>query len=84
MENQHDRKYVFDLVAGSIASVLSVPAANLSEDTSLSADLVVDSLLMYEIVIELEELFDARISDSDIDQIETLGDIVDSLLAKKD
>ena len=83
MENRHDRKQVFDLVAGSIATVLSVPADGLSEDTSLAADLVVDSLLMYEIVIELEELFDTRISDGDIDQIETLGDIVDSLLVKR-
>jgi acyl carrier protein len=84
MDIRHDRQYVFDLVAGSIATVLSVPAADLSEDTSLAADLVVDSLLMYEIVIELEEMFDARISDSDIDQIKTLGDIVDSLMSKRE
>ena len=84
MAEHRERSKVFEQVAGSISSVLSVSADNLSEDTSLTADLVVDSLLMYEIVIELEEIFDARISDNDIDRIETIGDIVDFLVSKKE
>jgi acyl carrier protein len=81
MAARRDRRQTFDKVAGSIASILSVPAEQLGEETSLSADLVVDSLLMYEIVIDLEEMFDTRISDSDIDRIETIGDIVDFILS---
>ncbi len=76
-----DRRQTFDKVAGSISSVLSVPVEQLGEDTSLTADLVVDSLLMYEIVIDLEDMFDTRISDSAIDRIETIGDIVDFIMA---
>ena len=84
MAERMERGKVFEQVAESISSVLSVSAGTLSEDTSLTADLVVDSLLMYEIVIELEEIFDARISDSDIDRIETIGDIVDFLVSEKE
>ena len=43
MAEHRERSKVFEQVAGSISSVLSVSADNLSEDTSLTADLVVDS-----------------------------------------
>lgn len=84
MAERRERGKIFEQVAESISSVLSVSADNLSEGTSLTTDLVVDSLLMYEIVIELEEIFDARISDNDIDRIETIGDIVDFLVSEKE
>ncbi|MBP7402758.1 MAG: acyl carrier protein [Clostridia bacterium] len=84
MAARQDRKEILSKTTACIASVLSVPAEPMNEDTSFTADLVVDSLLMYEIVIELEDLFDMRISDSDIDRIETIGDIVDFVLAYRD
>ncbi|NLN47088.1 MAG: acyl carrier protein [Clostridiaceae bacterium] len=84
MAESVDRQTVFEKVAAAVATVLSVPVDRIGEDSSFTADLVVDSLLMYEIVIDLEELFDTRISDNDIDQIETVSDVVDFIIARKD
>lgn len=84
MAESVDRQTVFEKVAAAVATVLSVPVDRIGEDSSFTADLVVDSLLMYEIVIDLEELFDTRISDNDIDRIETVSDVVDFIIARKD
>ena len=71
---------IFAEVARVIADVTGQPIENLKPGTSLLADLVLDSLSMYEIVIDLEERFDVQISDSDIDRVETIGDVVDFLV----
>jgi acyl carrier protein len=84
MGQTDDRRAVFEKVATAVAAVLSVPVERIGEDSSFTADLVVDSLLMYEIVIDLEELFDTRISDSAIDRIETISDVVDFIMVHKD
>ncbi len=84
MAQTDDRQAVFEKVATAVAAVLSLPVERIGEDSSFTADLVVDSLLMYEIVIDLEELFDTRISDSDIDRIETISDVVDFIMVQKD
>lgn len=84
MAESGNRQTVFEKVAATVATVLSVPVDRIGEDSSFTADLVVDSLLMYEIVIDLEELFDTRISDNDIDRIETVSDVVDFIIARKD
>lgn len=59
-----------------IAEVAGIPPANLTVYTDLLEDLELDSLALYEIVIELEEKYDLQISDEEIDKIKTIGDIV--------
>lgn len=76
MAKDHDNEKIYDIVTKTIATVLHCPVDQLSVHSSLSSDLSIDSLLMYEIVIELEEKFDARITDDDIDRVETIGDVV--------
>ena len=36
-----------------------------------------DSLAIFELAIELEEAFELRIPDEDIDDIKTIGDVID-------
>lgn len=57
-----------------IASVAGRDKQELNPGTSLIHDLELDSLALYEIVIELEELYDLRISDEDIERIQTIGE----------
>jgi len=43
-------------------------------------DLNLDSLAMYELVIELEETYNLQISDEEIERIRTIGDMVDYIV----
>lgn len=40
-------------------------------------DLHLDSLDMYEMIVEVEDLFDISISEEKLDQIYTVGDVVE-------
>ena len=81
--NQPDREQILAQVVATIAEVAGVSPSQIKPDTELITDLNLDSLAMYEIVIDLEESFDLQISDSDIDQIRTLEDAVHYILAAR-
>lgn len=72
---------VFSEVAETVAAIAGVAIDQIDRETELIRDLDLDSLAMYEIVIDLEEVFDLRISDSDLDKIRTVGDAVQYILA---
>ena len=59
-----------------VATVAGVTAAELRPETELVSDLCMDSLGMFELVIDLEEVYDLKISDEDIDRIHTIDDII--------
>jgi acyl carrier protein len=51
-------------------------AALVSETTELVADLGIDSLGVMEVVAEIEDKFDLTISDAELRDVTTLGDVV--------
>ncbi|MBP1757329.1 MAG: acpP [Firmicutes bacterium] len=78
---QDRHETVYDKVVSTIADVAGVSIHELHDSTDLIDDLSLDSLAMYEIVIDLEETFQLQISDSDIDRIRTVDDAVQFILA---
>jgi acyl carrier protein len=74
-DNRRDQ--ILDRIMQTIAEVTDQAPDDLNSQTELVADLNIDSLAMFEIVIDLEEAFALQISDEDIDRIRTIGDIVD-------
>lgn len=74
------REQIYDDVIRTIAEVAECDLAELNGRTELIADLGLDSLMIFEIVIELEEKFDLRISDEEVDQIKTINQAVDFVL----
>lgn len=46
-------------------------------NSKLMEDLHLDSLDMYEMIVEVEDLFDISISEEKLDQIYTVGDVVE-------
>ena len=72
-----NRMEIEQQVRAVVATVASVEAETLQPDTDLISDLSLDSLAMYELVIDLEERYGLRISDEDLDRIRTVADIVD-------
>lgn len=81
--NQPDHEQILAQVIATIAEVAGVSPSQIKPDTELITDLNLDSLAMYEIVIDLEESFDLQISDSDIDQIHTIDDAVNYILTAR-
>jgi acyl carrier protein len=72
---------VFSEVTETVATIAGVPMDQITGETELIRDLNLDSLAMYEIVIDLEEAFGLRISDTDLDKIRTVNDAVHYILA---
>ncbi len=62
-----------------VADQLNYDIDKLSEDTLFVEDLNADSLELVELVMTLENEFDAEISEDDIENIKSIGDLADAL-----
>lgn len=74
--SEETRDRIYDKVIKTITDISGRTPTELTRDTELIMDLNLDSLAIFEIVIELEETFDLRIADEDIDRIKTIDDVV--------
>ncbi len=82
-----DRQAVLELVRGSLADILEIDASSISEGASFGDDLGADSLALIELVEALEEdlaerSVGFRIEDEDLEDLKTVRDAVDYVLAK--
>jgi len=76
MKSDHRFDDVQGKVNQTVAAIAGVDASRINSQMELIMDLNLDSLALFEIVIDLEEYFGLRISDEDVDRIKTLDDIV--------
>lgn len=60
-----------------IAEQLNVDADEINENTSFKDDLGADSLDLFELVMAFEEEYDVEIPAEDLENIATVGDIID-------
>lgn len=65
-----------------VADQLSMEVEEVKLESTFSDDLGVDSLEIFEIVMSLEEEFDIEIPNEDIENIKTIGDIVNYVNSK--
>ena len=77
------RDQIYDKVIRTVADIAGMSLTDLRGDTELIVDLNLDSLGIFEIVIELEETFDLRITDEDIDRIKSIDQIVDYIARRE-
>ena len=82
-----DRHQVFELIRGCLSDILEVPADGISEGASFAEDLGADSLALIELVEALEEELSERtvgfrIDDEDLEDLKTVRDAVDYVMAK--
>ena len=66
----------------SIAQQLNIPVDSITADSKLVDDLKADSLDIVELVTSLEEEYNIEISDEDIKNIRTVGDVVHFIESK--
>ena len=71
-----------DEVRAAVAEHLDVDGERLSEQTSLSEDLGLDSLAGIELATALEDRFSLRITDDELAAVRTYGDLQRLVLRK--
>jgi len=67
----------FEKVREIVAEHLGKPESEITLDTNFIEDLGADSLDLFQIISELEEVFDAEFAAEDADKIATIGDAVE-------
>lgn len=72
-----ERTEIIEAVYDACEEVLKVDRSTLSETTSFADDLDADSLALVEVVMQLEEQFDLRIPEDDLDGVGTVGAAAD-------
>ena len=82
-----DRKAVFELIRDQLAEILETEPSRISESSSFAEDLDADSLALIELVEGLEEELGERtvgfrIDDEDLEDLRTVRDAVDYVVAK--
>ena len=82
-----DRQQVFELVRDQLSDILEIEPSSISESSSFAEDLDADSLALIELVEALEEELGERtvgfrIEDEDLEDLRTVRDAVDYVVAK--
>ena len=82
-----DRQQVFELIRDRLADILEVDPSTIAEGASFAEDLAADSLALIELVEALEEELGERtvgfrIDDEDLEDLKTVGDAVDYVVAR--
>jgi acyl carrier protein len=82
-----DRRQVFELIRDELADILEIEPSTISESSSFSEDLDADSLALIELVEAIEEELGERtvgfrIEDEDLEDLRTVRDAVDYVVAK--
>jgi acyl carrier protein len=82
-----DRQEVFELIRGCLGDILELSPDTITEGASFAEDLGADSLALIELVEALEEELSERtagfrIDDEDLEDLKTVRDAVDYVVAK--
>ena len=73
---------MFEKMKEMIADQLNCEADSLTMETSFKEDLGADSLDLFELVMSMEDAFDVEIPSEELEQLTTVGAVVNYLKAK--
>ena len=76
-----DREKAVDEVRAILVEQLGVDPAEVTVESSFQEDLNADSLDLVELIMEMEDRFKIKIPDEEAEQIATVGQAVDYVLA---
>lgn len=75
---------IFEKVKSIIAEQLEVDEDKITMDSNIQDDLGADSLDIVDLVMSFEEEFDMEIPDDQVENIKTVGDVVNYVEAKEE
>ena len=73
-----------EMLKSAIVKVLKIDLSELDLDTRFVEDLGADSLDMYQIAMNLEEIFDVSFNETDLKQVVTVNDAYELLKSFKE
>lgn len=68
---------VFDKIKEMLADQLEADAESMTMETDIADDLGADSLDVVELLMSIEDEFDVEIPDEEIENLKTIGDVVE-------
>ena len=69
---------IYDDLVKMLTDMLEISPTDIRPDTMIFDDeLDLDSLQLYELVVDLEEVYSIRMPDEDLDAVKTVADVVD-------
>ena len=74
-----EKDKIFDYIVRTLTQTLNISPTDISMELSLRDDLILDSLQLYELVIDVEEAYDIRLPDEMLDDIVTIEDVVNTV-----
>ena len=72
-----------DSVKAFMAKQLNIPVSKLAEESANLTDLVHESFILIELIIALQEEFKVRLVQEDLQEVKTLGHLLDVFQKKK-
>lgn len=72
---------VFEKIAQILATQLDADVEAITADTRIAEDLGADSLDVVELLMSIEDEFDVEVPDEEIENVKTVGDVVDYIQA---
>ncbi|GAK46911.1 acyl carrier protein [Secundilactobacillus oryzae JCM 18671] len=76
------REEIFNKIASILAERFEIDKSTITEQLNFKNDLDADSIDFVEFVLELEDTFNAEISDEDAENLNTIGEVVDYIANK--
>lgn len=73
----------FEKVCKSIAEVLNVDPGEIRPETTFLEDLGADSLDIYQIIMKIEEEFEIKIDESDVENIRTVEEAMQLITGRR-
>jgi len=77
-----DNEAAFDKFKECAVEVLQVPSEKVTMDARFAEDLDADSLDLVELVMALEEAFDVTVEETELEDIETVGQAFELVTSK--
>ena len=74
---------MLERIAGIIREQLNLDNVEITEETSFKDDLDADSLDLFELVMAFEEAYNVEIPSEDLENRETVGDVMDYIRDKE-
>lgn len=74
---------MFEEIKAIVAENLGVDPDKITKEASFQDDLEADSLDLFEMVMALEEKFGVEIPSEDLEQLQTVSDVIDYIEAHK-
>lgn len=82
-ENADDKKRdrIYDDLLSMVTNLIEVSPTDITPESDIIYDLGLDSLQLYELVVDLEDGYDIRLPDEELEKVHSVQDIVDLVFA---